>query len=42
MNRKTVWGPAALCFMLLFISCGKSAYKDGVYTGISSADDMGA
>ncbi|MDR3334498.1 MAG: FMN-binding protein [Treponema sp.] len=27
---------------LLLAGCGKAVYKDGVYTGVSSADDTGA
>ncbi|MDR3338044.1 MAG: FMN-binding protein [Treponema sp.] len=43
MNRNSVFCLRAVCLAaLLSVSCGKSAYQDGTYTGVSSPDDTGA
>jgi major membrane immunogen (membrane-anchored lipoprotein) len=41
MNMKKIWLLWLVCFFAL-LSCGKTAYRDGVYTGTSSPDDSGA
>jgi major membrane immunogen (membrane-anchored lipoprotein) len=43
LKMKNIFVLFVVCFLvLLAAACGKSAYKDGVYSGISSPDDTGA
>jgi major membrane immunogen (membrane-anchored lipoprotein) len=42
ITKKIIFGVFIVCVMVLPVSCGKTAYKDGVYSGKSSPDDTGA
>jgi major membrane immunogen (membrane-anchored lipoprotein) len=45
MNKRSLYFVcllSVLTVLVLLSGCGKRAYKDGVYTGKSSADDSGA